>query len=280
MEKQEVLDYQRIEKAIEYIRKHFREQPTLDDIAEQVHLSPAHFQRLFTNWAGVSPKKFIQFLSLEYAKNLLGEQKLSLFDTAEKTGLSGTGRLHDLFLNIEGMTPGEYRKGGLNLEIHYEFYDSVFGKVLIASTDKGICQVLFTEDEEKALAKLQGSFPKAMLEKKAEPIHLEALRRFQADPNSEEPLALHLKGTPFQLKVWQALLRIPEGRVKTYGQIAAEIEMPKASRAVGTAIGSNPVGFLIPCHRVIQSSGALGGYRWGVNRKSAILGWEASRLSE
>ncbi|MDC6351995.1 methylated-DNA--[protein]-cysteine S-methyltransferase [Zeaxanthinibacter sp. PT1] len=280
MEKQEVLDYQRIEKAIDYIRKHFREQPTLDEIAEQVHLSPAHFQRLFTNWAGVSPKKFIQFLSLEYAKKLLGEQKLSLFDTAEKTGLSGTGRLHDLFLNIEGMTPGEYRKGAMNLEIHYEFYDSVFGKALIASTGKGICQVLFTDDEEGALEKLRGSFPKAKLEKIAEPTHLEALRRFQADPNSDEPLTLHLKGTPFQLKVWQALLQIPEGKVKTYGQIAAEIEMPKASRAVGTAIGSNPVGFLIPCHRVIQSSGALGGYRWGVNRKSAILGWEASRLSE
>ncbi|WP_373072292.1 methylated-DNA--[protein]-cysteine S-methyltransferase [Zeaxanthinibacter enoshimensis] len=279
MEKQEVLDYQRVEKAIDYIRKNFREQPSLDEVAEVVNLSPAHFQRLFTNWAGVSPKKFTQFLSLEYAKQLLGEKDMTLFDAADQAGLSGTGRLHDLFLKIEGMTPGEYRKGGSTLQIHYQFYESVFGKVLIASTGKGICQVLFTENEESALEQLRKSFSKAQLEQKTESIHLEAISQFRGDPENATSLPLHLKGTPFQLKVWQALLRIPEGEVRTYSQVAAEIQMPKASRAVGSAIGSNPVGFLIPCHRVIQSSGALGGYRWGVNRKSAILGWEASKIS-
>ncbi|MDB5257287.1 MAG: ada [Chitinophagaceae bacterium] len=280
MSKQEEINYSRIAEAIDYIRLHFKEQPGLEEIAAQLHLSPFHFQRLFTDWAGVSPKQFLQFISVGYAKQLLKGNQATLFDVAEETGLSGTGRLHDLFVKIEGMTPGEYKNGGEQLSISYSFEESPFGKLIIASTSKGICYIAFIEEEQKAIEELQAHFPRAFFEYKESLVHQKTLRIFTQDWNDTDPIKLHLKGTDFQLKVWEALLKIPVGGLTTYGSIAEQIQNPSASRAVGTAIGSNPIAFLIPCHRVIQSSGIIGGYMWGPTRKTAIIGWEAAQKSD
>jgi AraC family transcriptional regulator, regulatory protein of adaptative response / methylated-DNA-[protein]-cysteine methyltransferase len=271
-------DYERIEKAIVYLKENFKDQPDLDEVAKQVHLSPFHFQRLFKEWAGVSPKKFLQFISVEYAKNLL-KQNLSLFDVSFETGLSGTGRLHDLFIGIEGMTPGEFKNGGEALQIQYSFAITPFGEIIIASTEKGICHISFIENQKQGIENLQYFFPNAQLVKKTDQLQKDALQFFTGDWNDLKKIKLHLKGTPFQLKVWQSLLHIPFGNMATYGTIAGSIQNPKASRAVGTAIGDNPVAFLIPCHRVIKSTGIIGDYHWGSSRKTAILGWEAAKLS-
>jgi len=271
-------DYERIEKAIGYLKENFKEQPDLDEIAKQVHLSPFHFQRLFKDWAGVSPKKFLQFISVEYAKYLLKEN-LSLADVSFETGLSGTGRLHDLFINIEGMTPGEYKNGGESLYINYSFAQTLFGNIIIASTEKGICHLSFVTEEKLGIQNLKSFFLNAHFSQKTDFIQQDALRFFAGDWNDLKKVKLHLKGSPFQLKVWQSLLQIPFGNVSTYGAIADRIQNRNASRAVGTAIGNNPVAFLIPCHRVIRSSGVIGDYHWGSNRKTAIFGWEAAKLS-
>lgn len=278
MSNQEQINYTRIANAIEYIQTNFKSQPSLDDIAKSVHLSSFHFQRLFSDWAGVSPKKFMQYISIEYAKQLLQEERTSLLETAHETGLSGTSRLHDLFVNIEGMTPGEYKNGGENLVINYNLAESPFGDLVIASTPKGICHISFEEDEQQALSNLQLRFPNAEYRQLVDKIQQDALYIFQNDWSQLNQIKLHLNGTPFQLKVWEALLKIPMGNLATYGSIAQEIDSPKASRAVGSAIGKNPIAFLIPCHRVIQSSGKLGGYMWGSTRKSAMIGWEASKV--
>ncbi|MBL0183063.1 MAG: methylated-DNA--[protein]-cysteine S-methyltransferase [Chitinophagaceae bacterium] len=272
-----ITDYERIEKAIVYLKENFKEQPDLDAVAKQIHLSPFHFQRLFKDWAGVSPKKFLQFISVEYAKGLL-KQNLSLSDVSFETGLSGTSRLHDLFIGIEGMTPGEFRNGGEALKINYSFAETPFGDIIIASTSKGICQLAFVKDEKYGIENLQFFFPNASLFQKTDMIQQEALRFFSGEWNDLQKVKLHLKGTPFQLKVWQSLLRIPFGNISTYASIAGDIESPGAARAVGTAIGSNPVAFLIPCHRVIRSSGIIGDYHWGSERKTAIIGWEAAKV--
>ncbi|MFA7584423.1 MAG: methylated-DNA--[protein]-cysteine S-methyltransferase [Proteiniphilum sp.] len=274
MNNQHQQDYYRIAEAIEYIRSNFRKQPGLDEVAAQVHLSPFHFQRLFSEWAGTTPKKFLQYISLEHAKQLLKEQQATLFDTAFETGLSGTGRLHDLFIGIEGMTPAEYKNGGKNLLISYSFGDSPFGKVVVASTSKGICYMAFVEEETTVPEDLKRRFPRAVYQMKSDLNQQNALSIFQSDWSRLSDIKLHLKGTPFQLKVWEALLKIPMGKLSTYGRIAAQIGNVGASRAVGTAIGSNPVSFLIPCHRVIQSSGNMGGYMWGTIRKTVMIGWE------
>ncbi len=263
--------YQRIEKAINYLQTHFREQPDLDQIAEQAHLSAFHFQRLFTEWAGVSPKKFVQFLSVNYAKELLLNQRLSVSETAYETGLSGTSRLHDLFVSIEAMTPAEYRDGGQALRIRYQFGDTLFGRVVVASTDKGVCTLQFIEDDEAGGQLLQRLWPNAGLVPQTDAMQEQALLRLNPDLRQPAPLALHLKGTPFQLKVWEALLQIPEGKVAVYGDIAQLAAAPAAVRAVGTAIGDNPVAWLIPCHRVLRKSGELGGYHWGTTRKLSML---------
>ncbi len=271
-------DYQRIEQAIHYIRENFREQPDLDEIARQIHLSPFHFQRLFKDWAGVSPKKFLQFTSIEYAKKLLAEQE-TLATVSFETGLSGTSRLHDLFIQIEGMTPGEYKEGGKALHIYYSHAETLFGNILIASTSKGICHLSFVEDQTAhPEIEISRMFPAATLEQKTDLLQQQALKMFRDDWSDLGRIKLHLKGTPFQIKVWNALLQIPPGSLKSYLNIASGIGDPKASRAVGTAIGSNPIAYLIPCHRVITSSGQLGGYHWGIDRKSAIIGWEAAKL--
>ncbi len=269
-------NFERIARAIEYIGHNFRAQPTLDDVASHIHMSPYHFQRLFSEWAGVSPKKFLQYISIQHAKSMLRATQATLFDTAFDTGLSGTGRLHDLFVNIEGMTPGEYKNGGAELRIVFSCYDSPFGNVGIASTERGICYMAFTESETAALADLLRHFPNARIMIGETDFHIRAMRIFTESETG--PLPLHIKGTDFQLKVWEALLKIPMGRLSSYGTIANEINTPNASRAVGTAIGKNPIAYLIPCHRVIQAGGMIGGYRWGTNRKVAMIGWEAAQV--
>jgi AraC family transcriptional regulator, regulatory protein of adaptative response / methylated-DNA-[protein]-cysteine methyltransferase len=279
MSEQEQMNYNRIAEAIDYIKTNFKEQPNLDAVAEKVHLSPFHFQRLFTDWAGVSPKKFLQYISVEHAKQILKDKQTTLFDAAYETGLSGTGRLHDLFIKIEGMTPGEFKNGGENLQINYSYAESPFGNILVASTPKGICYMVFADNEQQALTNLMQHFPKAQLKQMVDLIQQNALYIFTHDWSKLNKIKLHLKGTDFQLKVWEALLKIPMGKLSTYGTIAEEIKNPNASRAVGTAIGSNPVAFLIPCHRVIQSTGTFGGYMWGPTRKTAIIGWEAAKTA-
>jgi AraC family transcriptional regulator, regulatory protein of adaptative response / methylated-DNA-[protein]-cysteine methyltransferase len=276
MEQQEI-NYKRIAEAIEYIKDNFREQPNLDDVAAHVHLSPFHFQRLFSEWAGTTPKKFLQYTSIEHAKRLLKDHQATLFDTAFETGLSGTGRLHDLFINIEGMTPAEYKNGGSNLLINYSFVESPFGNLIIASTSKGICYMAFNDDNVDSQYNLKAKFPNAVFQRKFDLIQQNALLIFQKDRSALQEIKLHLKGTDFQLKVWEALLKIPTGHLSTYGNIAERVGSANACRAVGTAIGSNPVAFLIPCHRVIQSSGNIGGYMWGNIRKTAIIGWESAK---
>jgi AraC family transcriptional regulator of adaptative response/methylated-DNA-[protein]-cysteine methyltransferase len=275
---QDEINYERIAEAIDYIRHNFKEQPTLDEVAEKVHISPYHFQRLFTEWAGVSPKKFLQYLSVEYAKSVLQEKHSTLFDAAYETGLSGTGRLHDLFVSIEGMTPGEFRNGGGALSINYSFAESPFGDVLVASTSKGICHLTFVDDREKAFAHLQTRFPNAQYRQMVDIHQQNALYIFTRDWNELSGIKLHLKGTPFQLKVWEALLKIPMGNLSTYSAVASAVDSPSASRAVGTAVGSNPVAFLIPCHRIIKSTGEIGEYHWGSTRKMAMIGWEAASV--
>ncbi len=270
-------DYQLIEEAIRFIRENFQEQPDLSEIARQVHLSPFHFQRLFKSWAGVSPKKFLQFISIEYAKKRLQDQQ-TLASVSFETGLSGTSRLHDLFIQIEGMTPAEYKHGGRNLLIHYSHGETIFGRILIASTEKGICHISFT-NEKTDTVDLTKHFPQAILIEKTDLFQQRALKVFEEGGADLEKIKLRLRGTEFQLKVWNALLQIPAGSLKSYLQIANEIGDAKAARAVGTAIGSNPIAFLIPCHRVITSSGNSGGYHWGIDRKTAIIGWEAAKLS-
>lgn len=269
-------DYQRIAAAIGYIHEHFIDQPNLDEVAAHIHVSPFHFQKMFKEWAGISPKKFLQYTSLQHAKALL-EQNHTIADTAFETGLSGTGRLHDLFVNIEGMTPGEYRNGGASLTILYNMVQSPFGLLFVASTDKGICNIFFAEDEVSGLAELRRLWPKATIKMGRDAQQQLVQAFFSDDWDNLNQVKLHLKGTPFQMKVWEALLRIPAGRLATYSSLAASIGSPKASRAVGSAVGDNPVAYLIPCHRVIRATGVLGDYHWGSTRKAAIIGWESGK---
>jgi len=276
MTEQDRNNYHRIEEAIGYIRENFKTQPSLDEVAEKVHLSPFHFQRLFTEWAGVSPKKFLQYISIGHAKKMLQEQA-TMADAAFDTGLSGTSRLHDLFMTIEGMTPGEYKNGGEHLFINYSYAETPFGNIIVGSTAKGICHISFADDEAVGLDALKQFFPNATYQQMTDLAQQNALQIFTHDWSRIDQIKLHLKGTPFQLKVWETLLKIPMGRLVTYGHIARHIQQPTASRAAGSAIGDNPVAFLIPCHRVIQSGGQFGQYHWGSDRKTAMIGWEAAQ---
>lgn len=279
MNKKSEFNYHIVAKAIGYLFDHFKQQPSLEEVAAHVNLSPFHFQKIFTKWAGVSPKKFTQYLNINYAKQLLNKnQDTNLFNTALETGLSGSSRLYDLFVKIEGMTPGEYKNGGHALRINYSFASCYFGDILIASTTKGICYLAFFDDNELALELLKADFPKASFEEVLDDLQQSVIEVLQQDLTAPKSIKLHLKGTDFQLKVWEALLNISFGEVSTYGAIAQQISLPNAARAVGTAIGNNPVAIIIPCHRVIQNSGKLGGYMWGLTRKSAILGWEATKV--
>lgn len=277
MNEQDNIHFDRISKALEYIGENFKSQPDLDAVAAHVHLSPFHFQKLFTDWVGTSPKKFLQYTTLQYAKSLLQKNSPTLSEIAFETGLSSTSRLHDLFVKIEGMSPAEYKNGGQYLEINYSYSTSPFGTILTAATSKGLCYMAFEDEGYFAYKNLIAIFPKAKFSENSDSFQNNALQFFKDDWSDLKQVKMHLKGTEFQLKVWHALLTIPFGDLSTYGHIAEKIENPKASRAVGTAIGNNPVSFIIPCHRVIQTSGAIGGYMWGPNRKTAIIGWEGVR---
>jgi len=279
MKTQQELDYERTAEAIAFLKDNFKAHPKLDEAAEHVHLSPFHFQRMFQDWAGVTPKQFLQYLSVEHAKRLLMTTNATLFDAAYETGLSGTGRLYDLFVKVEGMTPGEYKNGGAALVINYTFADTPFGPVIVASTGKGICHMAFIdEDERSALENLKQIFPNAIYNQLADRNQQNALFVFNQDWSKLDEIKLHLKGTDFQIKVWETLLSVPAGGLTTYADLARKSGYTGASRAVGTAVGKNPVAFLIPCHRVIKSTGEIGQYHWGAARKNVIIGWEAARM--
>ncbi len=269
-------DYLRIEKAINYIKDNYRDQPSLDELSEHLNLSPFHFQRLFRRWAGISPKRFLQFLTIEHAKRLLNESR-SILDTTYESGLSGPGRLHDLFVAIDAVTPGEFKTQGFGLEISYGFHPSPFGECLLATTERGICGLSFVEADtrDEALAILRSRWKKA--EVKESPQTTESLmdRIFPAGPeNRKRSVSLLLKGTNFQIKVWEALLRIPPGFVCSYEDVAKHIGKPAGVQAVGNAVAANPVAYIVPCHRVIRKIGVFGNYRWGITRKKALIGWE------
>lgn len=275
-------DYQRIEQAILALEKNFRRQPSLDEIAKSVALSEYHFQRLFSRWVGISPKRFLQFLTKEYAKELI-ESSPNLLDVAYESGLSGTGRLHELFVTCEAVTPGEFKNKGEGLQIFYGFHPTPFGYCLLAVTDRGICHLAFVQEGERtqAIKSLQKEWENAKLT--VSPAKTRALvdQIFNPIKNGKpRPLHLFLSGTNFQIKVWEALLKIPAGAVASYEDIAARIGLPKASRPVGNAVSQNPVAYIIPCHRVVRKLGEFGNYRWGAARKKAMLGWEMARKEE
>ncbi len=280
METQNEIDYKRIAEAIDFLKLNYKRQPTLDEAAQHVNMSPFHFQRMFKDWAGVTPKQFLQYVSIEHAKTILKDNQASLYDVAYQTGLSGTGRLHDLFIKVEGMTPGEYKNGGEQLNINYSFADSPFGTILVASTNKGVCYMAFADNgHDYAFADLQHRFPKATYNRLLDTIQQNALFVFTQDWGKLSQIKLHLKGTDFQIKVWETLLKVPMGNLVTYAGLADNLQNPNAHRAVGTAVGSNPVAFLIPCHRVIKSTGEIGQYHWSAQRKNAMIGWEAAKTS-
>ena len=276
---QQNIDYQRIEQAIRYIEQNFQRQPTLKEIAEEVNLSEFHFDRMFTKWAGTSPQRFMRFLTKEYAKNILKETK-DLLDTTVLMGFSSSSRLHDLFVTFEAMTPTEYKRQGEGLTIFYGIHETNFGFSFIATTSRGILELTFLPDNQMIdeLIRLKNEFFKADFEENQEVTAAFINQIFsQENHQNKKPINLLLRGTNFQIKVWEALLKIPSGRVACYEDIANLIEKPTAQRAVGTAIGSNHIAFLIPCHRVIQKIGTTGNYRWGQHRKKVILGWEAAQ---
>jgi AraC family transcriptional regulator of adaptative response/methylated-DNA-[protein]-cysteine methyltransferase len=273
-------DYRRIEKAILFLEKNVHRQPDLKEIAETLNLSEYHFQRLFRRWAGISPKRFLQFLTVEHAKQVM-KKAGSLLDVTYQVGLSSSGRLHDLFVKVEGVTPGEFRAGGDHLTIRYGFHPTPFGKCLVAVTDRGISNLAFIQEgrQDKAVGELKRYWRHAVIRK--DPSATKAyVERIFGSAAADRSLKAFLKGTNFQIKVWQALLRIPRGSVASYDAIATEIGRPEAVRAVANAVGRNPLAYLIPCHRVIRKSGVVGGYRWGGTRKRAMLAWEAAQKEE
>lgn len=272
--------YEKARQAIAYIVANHYAQPNLSEIATAVGLSEYHFQRLFTEWVGSSPKQFLRYITLNYAKYVIKERlEQTLFDVADEVGLSSSSRLHDMFVSIEGMTPNEYANKGASLEIAYSYWDTLFGQVVVASTSKGICHIAFTSEHSDGLERIHADFSNAVLVEERKGIHQAVIDILNREGDLTQ-VKLHLKGTPFQLKVWEALLQIPEGQLTTYGGLADRLNNAGASRAVGTAIGRNPVAVLIPCHRVIQQTGLLGGYMWGAEKKQLIVGWELSKTHE
>ncbi|WP_333458581.1 methylated-DNA--[protein]-cysteine S-methyltransferase [Microcoleus sp. Pol10D4] len=272
-------DYHRIARAIAFMRQHHLNQPNLATVAQHIGLSEYYFQRLFTQWAGISPKRFLQYLTVEYAKSKITQTK-SLLDLTLDVRLSSPGRLHDLFVNLEAMSPGEFKAGGAGLQIRYGIHDTPFGTSLIATTARGICNLYFldTTDEQTAEQRLRLTWKNAEIIRDEQATQSLRDLIFNSETLSEQkPLTLLVKGTNFQIQVWRALLQLPFGAIATYQTIAQMVARPTAARAVGNAIGKNPIGYLIPCHRVIRESGELGGYCWGVERKTVMLGWEASR---
>ena len=273
--------YELMAKAIAFILQNHRQQPYLAAIAQQVHLSEYHFQRLFTKWAGISPKRFLQYLTVEYAKSKIAETK-NLLELTGDVGLSSSGRLHDLFVNLEAMSPQEFKTGGAGLEICYGIHETMFGDCLIATTERGICNLYFLDgmNDQAAELMLREEWSNAEIISDRQITQPICDRLFSHLPNlnntKQPPLKLYVKGTNFQIQVWRAILRIPFGGITTYQGLGRSLGRPNAARVIGNAVGSNPISFLIPCHRVIRESCELGGYRWGLERKMAILGWEAS----
>ena len=272
-------EYLRIEKAINYLEEHFQDQPNLQELAEHLNMSPFHFQRVFKSWAGISPKRFLQFLTIDYAKKMLDKNR-SVLDATYESGLSSPGRLHDLFVTIDGVTPGEFKTKGIGIEIVYGIHSSPFGECLLAITERGICGLTFTTDKGlgEALADLQSQWEQARLRESTQTTKPFLDQIFPASPgDGRRSVRLFLKGTNFQIKVWEALLRIPQGFVCSYEEIAGYLGKPTAARAVGSAVAANPVAYIIPCHRVIRKIGAIGDYRHGTTRKKAMIGWEAAQ---
>ena len=270
-------DYERIARTITWLQSQTAAQPDLADMARHAGLSTAHFQRLFTRWAGVSPKRFLQFLTVEDAKRRLGDTRNTL-DLAADVGLSGSGRLHDLFVAMEAMSPGEARLGGAGLDIRYGTHNTRFGPALIGTTARGVCALHFINDGCAGAEVLRKTWPQARLQH--DPAATATIARQIFAPLAAappQPLSLLVKGTNFQIQVWRALLALPAGSVTTYGDLAHALNMPTAARAVGTAIGTNSIAYLIPCHRVIRATGTLTRYRWGSERKTAMLAWEAAQ---
>ena len=272
------INYQRIEQAIKFLEENFQRQPELNEVAEKVHLSPFHFQRIFTDWAGISPKRFLQYLTVDFLKTKLQETK-NIVEAAESAGLSSQSRVYDLFTTLEAVTPQEYKLSGAGIQIEYGFHETPFGSCLIGVTERGICWLSFLASDED---------PKFELEKMKEHWHNSVFHQDQSlthefvgqifnREEAKKKLHLFVKGTNFQIKVWEALLKIPMGGVTTYQSIARSIQNPKALQAVGSAVGSNHVAYLIPCHRVIRKDGILGEYRWNATRKKSIIGWEMAR---
>jgi AraC family transcriptional regulator of adaptative response/methylated-DNA-[protein]-cysteine methyltransferase len=273
-----VSDYDRIAQAIQFIERNYRRQPTLDEVARSVYLSEFHFQRLFRRWVGISPKRFLQFLTVEHAKRRL-EACRSVLDATYDAGLSSPGRLHDLFVTLEAMTPGEYKARGAGLRIAYGVHDSPFGPALLAVTERGLCALYFVSDGDAAAAvdELRERWSAATLVEDAAATEPLARRIFSADGGDGQPIPLLVQGTNHQVRVWEALLRVPAGALVSYEQLAEAAGKPGAVRAVAGAVARNQISFLIPCHRVIRKTGAFGGYHWGAERKRAMLGWEAAR---
>lgn len=275
MKETEEINYARVEEAIKFLTDNFKQQPSLYDVADHANVSPFHFQKIFTEWAGISPKKFLQYLTVEELKKEL-KKTANLVEAAEKVGLSAQSRVYDLFVNIEAVTPQEYKTQGSGIEIEYGIHNTPFGECLIATTPRGICSLNFLENNKDELLKnLISHWENASIKENARSTKQVMENIFSADKKQE--IKLLVKGTTFQIKVWEALLKIPFGAVTTYQNIANSIGNPKANRAVGTAVGSNPVAYLIPCHRVIRQEAVIGDYRWGTLRKKALIGWEKAK---
>ena len=270
--------YDTIAQAIHFINSQLHNQPELKDIADAVNLSPYHFQRVFREWAGISPKRFLQLLTIKHAKQLLKHS--NTLDVSLQTGLSSQSRLHDHFVSLEAVTPGQYKQAGLGMNIQYGFAESRFGIVFMATTDLGICHLAFVDDKDKqtAINALSADWPNAQIKFNQSHIKQLAEKIFNANSIKRGKFHLLVQGSNFQVKVWESLLRIPEGHIQSYQHIARAIAQPKASRAVANAIAKNPVAYLIPCHRVIRSTGVISGYRWGTARKQALIAWESAKL--
>lgn len=271
-------DYQRIAQAIEFINANAKQQPSLENIAAHLHLSPFHFQRLFSQWAGVAPKKYLQILTVDRAKQLLAQSK-PLAEVSDSVDLSGSSRLHDHFVQLEAASPGEFKAGGAGMEIRYSVIGGPFGDAFIAVTPRGICKLSFLSNNniEQQIVDLNAQWPAAKLVNQASETTRMVEALFAGKQTINGPLSLYVKGTNFQINVWRALLQIEPGCINSYAQVAEAVGKPRAYRAVGTAIGSNQVAFFIPCHRVLQQSGQIGGYLWGETRKHAIHAWESAR---
>lgn len=273
------INYYRIEKAIKFLEENFQHQPELDEVAEKVHLSPFHFQRLFTEWAGISPKRFLQFLTVDFLKDKLQETK-NLSEAAEYAGLSSQSRVYDLFTTLEAVTPQEYKTKGAGINIEYGLHETPFGRCLIGKTERGICWLSFLnrENEKKEIDSMKSHWHNSVFHQNQEETNELIDQIFNRPQDTHTKLHLFVKGTNFQIKVWDALLKIPTGNVTTYQGIAEQINSPRAMQAVGSAVGSNHVAYLIPCHRVIRKDGLLGEYRWNSARKKSIIGWEMAKV--